>query len=216
MAAFELADALGADGIELDVQLSRDGVPVVIHDERVDRVSDGEGFVKDLALRELKALNVNKGFPAYGRAEIPTLSEVYDWLKGTALSVNLELKNGTVAYEGLEEKVLRLAREKGVARRVLYSSFQHRSMLRLRRLEPEARIAFLYADGLADAEEYGGKYGAYALHPSLIRALEPGLIDRCHARGLRVHVWTVDDEGDMERLRSLGADAVITNFAEKG
>lgn len=216
MAAFELADTLGADGIELDVQLSKDGVPVVIHDERVDRVSDGNGFVRDFTLHELKKLNVNQCFPAYGRMEIPTLAQAYDWLKSTKLSVNLELKNGAIAYEGLEEKVLRLAEEKDVAGRILYSSFNHRSMLRLKQMKPEARIGFLYADGLVDAAEYGARYGVYALHPSLINALETGLIEACHTRGLRVHVWTVNEEADMERLCSLGADAMITNFVEKG
>ena len=216
MAAFELADALGADGIELDVQLSKDGVPVIIHDEQVDRISDGTGFVRDFTLQELKRLNVNRNFPAYGRSEIPTLAEVYDWLRGTELSVNLELKNGAVAYKGLEEKVLRLAEEKDVAGRILYSSFNHRSMLRLKRLKPEARTAFLYSDGLADAAEYGARYGIYALHPSLFNAMEAGLIESCHKKGLRVHVWTVNEEKDMERLCKLGADAVITNFVEKG
>lgn len=224
MAAFELADTLGADGIELDVQLSKDGVPVVIHDERVDRVSGVPGFVRDLTLRELKALNVNQGFPAYGRTEIPTLSEVYDWLGKTELSVNLELKNSVIPYEGLEEKVLRLAEEKNVAGRILYSSFDHRSMLRLRKLQPAARIAFLYSDGLLDMAEYGARYGAWALHPSLRnifrgaseRNEDSGLIRQCHDRGLRVHVWTVNEEADMERLRGLGADAVITNYVEKG
>lgn len=240
MEAFLLADTLGADGIELDVQLSKDGVPVVIHDERVDRVSDGTGFVRDMTLQELKALNVNRVFPAYGRTEIPTLAEVYDWLGKTELSANLELKNSVVHYEGMEEKVLRLAEEKNVAGRILYSSFNHYSMLRLRELSPAARIAFLYSDGLLNMAEYGARYGAWALHPSLHNVLRDvsengnsrpgggkqgdseadigraGLTRQCHERGIRVHVWTVNEEADMARLRRLGVDAVITNFVEKG
>lgn len=243
MEAFELAKTLGADGIELDVQLSKDGVPVVIHDERVDRVSDKKGFVRDFTLQELKALDVNRAFPAYGRAEIPTLAEVYDWVKHTDLTVNLELKNGVVDYEGLEEKVLRLADEKGLAGRILYSSFCHGSMLRLKRLLPTARVAFLYSDGILNVAEYGARYGAWALHPSHINVLRsnrwgesaldlspyaegakeekqsgpfPSVIESCHQLGLRVHVWTVNEEADIERLQRLGADAVITNFVEKG
>ena len=220
LAAFELAETLGADGIELDVQLSKDGVPVVIHDERVDRVSDGTGFVRDFTLEELRRLNVNKNFPAYGRLGIPTLEEVYDWARRTDLTLNLELKNGMIDYEGLEEKALRLAKEKGLAGRILYSSFNHGSMLRLKRLQPAARIAFLYSDGLLDMDTYGARYGAWALHPSLSNvttAWEPGAwIGKCHEKGLRVHVWTVNEEADLERLRALGADAAITNFVEKG
>ena len=241
LAAFELAEELGADGIELDVQLTRDGIPVVIHDERVDRVADGTGLVRDFTLQELRGLNVNKNFPAYGRTEIPTLSEVYDWIKHTDLTVNLELKNGQIDYEGLEEKVLRLAEEKGIADQILYSSFNHRSMLRLKRLWPAARIAFLYSDGFLDMAAYGVRYGAWALHPSLANILsdKPAagrdgrsegnasgssafpssasrLIEECHQKGLRVHVWTVNEKTDMQRLKEWGADAVITNFVEKG
>ena len=88
MPAFELAQMLGADGIELDVQLTGDGVPVVIHDERVDRVSDGSGWVKDYTLEELRALNMNQTFPSYGTVRIPTLEEVYDFVKETDMRRN--------------------------------------------------------------------------------------------------------------------------------
>ena len=232
LTAFELAEDLGANGIELDVQLTKDKIPVVIHDERVDRVADATGFVRDFTLQELKKLNVNKNFPAFGRTEIPTLCEVYDWVKHTDLTVNLELKNGQIDYEGLEEKVLRLAEEKGITERILYSSFHHRSMLRIKRRRPAARIAFLYSDGFLDMAEYGVRYGAWALHPALANILldkpetgrdgssdarlVPRLVEESHKNGLRVHVWTVNEETDIERLREWGIDAVITNFVEKG
>ena len=237
LAAFELAEDLGADGIELDVQLSKDGIPVVIHDERVDRVADKTGFVRDFTLHELKKLNVNKSFPSFGRTEIPTLCEVYDWVKHTDLTVNLELKNGQIDYEGLEEKVLRLAEENGIAERILYSSFHHRSMLRIKRLCPAARIAFLYSNGFLGMAEYGVRYGAWALHPSLANVhldkpvagtdssasgtfafsrSSPWLIEECHKMGLRVHVWTVNEAADIQQLKEWGIDAVITNFVEKG
>ncbi len=232
--AFELAHMLGADGIELDVQLTRDGVPVVIHDERVDRVSDGRGWVKDFCLEELRTLDVGRAFPAYGRVLIPTLAEVYDLVRKTDMTINLELKNSAVFYEGLEEKVLKLAEEKGLADRIIYSSFNHHSMVKLKKLLPTARTAFLYSDGLLGVADYGARYGVYAVHPSLKgtaypdvvqaaachdtvqAAAYPDVIKSCHARGIRVHVWTVNEEADIERMRSLGADAVITNYVERG
>ena len=216
--AFELAHLLGADGIELDVQLSKDGVPVVIHDEQIDRVSDGVGNVRDFTLEELRAFNMNVQFPAYGRVAIPTLSEVYDLVKGTQMVVNLELKNSVVFYEGLEERVLELAREKGLEDRVIYSSFNHYSMRRMKRLLPSARVAFLYSDGILDAAEYARRNGVFAIHPSLVNMGYPGVdvVRECHERGVRVHVWTVNETADIEKMKALGADAVITNYVERG
>lgn len=216
--AFELAHTLGADGIELDVQLTRDGVPVIIHDERIDRVSDGMGFVKDYTLEELKAFNMNKYFPAYGKIEIPTLEEVYDLVKKMDLVINLELKNSVVFYEGLEEKALRLAREKGLEDRLVYSSFNHYSMRKIQRLLPSARTAFLYSEGILDIAEYAKQHGAYAVHPSLLNVEYPGidLIRECHDKGIRVHVWTVNEGADIERMEGMGADAIITNYVERG
>lgn len=216
MPAFELAQMLGADGIELDVQLTKDGVPVVIHDERVDRVSDGSGEVKDYTLEELKTLNMNRSFPSYGKVLIPTLEEVCDFVKGTDMLINLELKNSVVFYEGLEEKVLALAEQKGMADRIIYSSFNHFSMQRILRLQPSARVAFLYTDGILDIAEYAAKYGAYAVHPSLKNMEYADVVGSCHERGIRVHVWTVNERADFERMQRLGVDAVITNYIEKG
>ncbi len=216
--AFELAEVLGADGIELDVQLSKDGVPVVIHDERIDRVSDGAGNVRDYTLEELRGFNMNQKFPAYGHVVMPTLSEVYDLVKRTDLVVNLELKNSVVFYEGMEELVLELAREKRLEDRVIYSSFNHYSMRKLKKLDPSARVALLYSDGILDAAGYAERNGAYAVHPSLKNMEYPGLdlVRECHDRNIRVHVWTVNEEADFASMKAAGVDAVITNYVEKG
>lgn len=216
--AFELAHLLGADGIELDVQLSKDGVPVVIHDERIDRVSDGTGCVRDYTLEELQSFNMNRQFPAYGRVRIPTLAEVYELVKDMNMTINLELKNSVVFYEGLEEKVLKLAEEMGLKDRMIYSSFNHYSMQKIRRLLPSARTALLYSEGIVDVAEYAGRLKAFAVHPSLKNMEYPGvdIVRECHEKSIRVHVWTVNEETDIEKMRQCGADAVITNFVERG
>lgn len=92
--AFALAAEMGADGVELDVQMSRDGYLVVAHDERIDRVSNGSGFIRDFTLKELKGFLFNRTHPEYKDARIPTLREVYELLKDTPLKINVELKNG--------------------------------------------------------------------------------------------------------------------------
>lgn len=103
-----------ADGIELDVQLTKDGELVIIHDETVDRVSDGSGYVRDYTLAELKALDVSRPILDYRMVRIPTLAEVLELIKGTDVEINIECKTGIFYYPGLEEKVVRLVQGKGI------------------------------------------------------------------------------------------------------
>ena len=103
--AFKLAAEMGADGVELDVQLTKDGEVVVVHDERIDRVSDGSGLVAEYTLEELRQFNFNKMHPEFAEiCRIPTLREVLECLKDTGLTVNVELKTGINFYEGIENK----------------------------------------------------------------------------------------------------------------
>ena len=108
MAAFEKAVEMGADGIELDVQLTKDGELVVIHDETIDRVSDGSGWVKDYTYAKLIKHNFNRTHPEYKHAQIPTLEEVYALIKPTDLTINVEIKTGVVFYPEIEAHVLDL------------------------------------------------------------------------------------------------------------
>ena len=103
--AFRLGAEQGADGVELDVQLSKDGELVVIHDETIDRVSGGHGYVRDYTLEELRKLQFNKTHPEYQDVRIPTLGEVYDLLKPLGLEINVEIKTGIYFYPGIEEKL---------------------------------------------------------------------------------------------------------------
>ena len=137
--AFELAARQKADGVELDVQLSKDGELVVIHDETIDRVTDGKGKVKDFTVRELKSFKANQTHPEYANAIIPTLEEVYDLLKPIGLKINVELKTGIYFYPDIEKKLLALTRKKGMEEKVWYSSFNHYSLIRLKELEPSVR-----------------------------------------------------------------------------
>lgn len=102
MISFIEVEKIGADGIELDVQLSKDGEIVVIHDETLDRTTTGEGWVKDHHLHELRSLDASYKFPEYGVCKIPTLDEVFNWALTNQLMINVELKNSTLPYKGLE------------------------------------------------------------------------------------------------------------------
>lgn len=208
--AFALAAAQGADGIELDVHLSKDGELVVIHDETLDRTTDGTGLVRDHTLAQLQALCADNHMPGFADARIPTLREVLELIRPTPLLVNIELKTGVLWYEGIEQKALDLVREMGMADRVIWSSFNHYSIEEVRRLAPEAETAYLYSDIICGVERYAAAHGVRGLHPGLWNVKMTDLLQRYLASGLAVRVWTVDAAADLRWLLAAGAD-VITN-----
>mgnify|MGYP001154411081 CR=1 FL=1 len=236
MEAYRLAQRMGADGIELDVQLSKDGELVVIHDEKLSRTSDGKGWVKDYTLEELRKFNYNRTKPDYRHADIPTLREVLVYIRDcTRMSVNIELKTGIIFYEGIEEKTLRLVKELGLSdirpegkipqaesgraqeqeARIIYSSFNHYSIMKIREINPKAMTGLLYEDGFIGVPEYGARLGADALHPLYKNLRYPHFMEECAGYGLELNVWTVNDEEDIRRMYEAGVHAVITNYPDR-
>lgn len=216
--AFALAIDKHADGIELDVQLTKDDQIVVIHDETLERTSTGTGWVKDHTLEELRQFNYNKTFPSYKgegvQVNIPTLREVYQLFQGTGLTINVELKTGIVFYPELERKVLELTQEMKMEEQVLYSSFNHYTCVKLHELNPEAYVGFLYADGPIDMAAYAHKHGGNALHPALYNLQFPNYMQDAAANGLDVNVWTVNETQYMMMCCQLGVNAMITNYPD--
>lgn len=209
--AFGLAVEQGADGVELDVQLTKDGEVVVVHDETIDRVSNGTGYVQDYTLEELKAFRFNKTHPEFPDAVIPTLKEVLQLLEPTGLSVNIELKTGIIRYDGMEERVLTLVKEMEMEDRVIYSSFHHASLVKIKKLDSGARTGLLYSDGWLHVHSYAKKMNVDALHPALYHLKSKKLVKKAREKHLAVHVWTVDDEPSIQKLLEQGVDAIITN-----
>ena len=134
--AFEKAAGLdGLTGIELDIQMTKDGYMVVCHDERVDRTTDGIGEIQNFTLSELKKLKIHAEGNKSER--IPTIDEALDLLEGRlkeGLELNIELKNSNIPYEGMEEKILEKIEKRGLERQVVYSSFYAHSIERIRKL----------------------------------------------------------------------------------
>ena len=137
--AFALAMEQGADGIELDIHLTKDGELVVIHDEKVDRTTNGTGLVKDYTLAELRGLCADNGMEGFSEARIPTLREVLALVRPGNMKVNIEIKTGILWYDGIEEKALRLVQDMGMQDRVIWSSFNHYSIEKVRQLAPKPR-----------------------------------------------------------------------------
>lgn len=160
------AQLQGLAGIELDIQLTKDGQIVVIHDERVDRTTDGTGYVQDYSLSELKRLSIDAGNSPC--QTIPTIEEVfgllYERLKA-GLKLNIELKNSNVPYEGMEEKIVDLVHRTGIEDSVVYSTFYARSLEKIRMLDPETELGILDIKASDCMYKLKGGCGATALHP---------------------------------------------------
>jgi glycerophosphoryl diester phosphodiesterase len=208
LGAFELAVVQRADMIETDLHRTRDGAVVITHDEELARIG-GRGEIAEATLAEVRALD------AGGGARVPTLDEMLDGF-GARISFNLELKKGTRAeYDGLEVLAIEAVRKRGIAERTLFSSFYDPVLARLRALAPDARIGLLVSrkyprDLLARA----AALGAEAIHPER-PLVDARLVESAHAAGLAVHVFTVDDPGEMRRLIDLGVDGLFTNHPDR-
>lgn len=212
--AFQKAIDMKADGVELDIQLTKDGEIVVCHDETIDRTSNGIGSVKDYTLAELKKFNFNKTHPEYDHASIPTMKEVFELIKPSPLTINIELKTGQYDYDGIEEKILALTKEEGMEDRVIYSSFNHYSIKKIQQLNPNAKTAFLYSDGALDMPAYGEKNGVNALHPWVYNLRYPDFMQECNQKGLEVNVWTVNTKEEVMACVQAGVHAIITNYPD--
>ncbi|STO12971.1 Glycerophosphoryl diester phosphodiesterase [[Flavobacterium] thermophilum] len=212
MAAFEEALKAGADGIELDVQLTKDGEPVVIHDETVDRTTDGSGWVKDILYRELRKFNAAAKWDGrYGHCPIPHLEEVLAWLAPTRLLVNIELKNSLVAYERLEQKVIAVVRRYGLENRTIFSSFNHNSMRLCRQLAPEIETALLYMEPLYDQWTYVQAMNAGGVHP-YHRTVTADFAADARRRGVAVRPFTVNKPKTAKTMFAYKVDAIFTDY----
>ena len=205
VAAFRTAEAAGADGIELDVHLSRDGVPVVIHDETVDRTTDGHGRVAAMPLEQLRQLDAGTWFShSFAGETVPTLEEVFAWA-ADRLRLNVEIK---AVPAGLA--VIELLRAYPLAR-VLISSFDHALLERLRLQNPDLPLAFLVETRFwGRAVRRAVSCRAESVHPRYDLLSRP-LMAACRQHGLAVHCWTVDRPDVCNSLRRLGAAGIFTN-----
>lgn len=211
LAAFRHAQALGADMIELDVQLARDGNVVVIHDWTLDRTTDGSGPVGARSLAELRALDAGAWFAsAFGGERIPTLAEV---LAEVRIPVNVELK--PLGDDGLEAAALAVVEMAGALPRVVFSSFELAALERLRARSRAASLAVLWeTDSMEEAIRHMERVDARALH---LRkdAATPSALGAAARRAIPVRVWTVNEPNDFARLASARVDGVFTDFPER-
>lgn len=217
MLAFEKGIEAGADGIELDVQLTKDGRIVVIHDERLDRTTSLKGFVKDTAYDVIKTANAAANHnQTYSDIKVPLLEDVLSWAEKKNFLINIELKNSVIRYEGLEEKVLEAVKRFNIEERIILSTFNHESLALCARLAPHIERAALTSDVLYQADRYITSIPASGYHPKLN---SPGASDevlkKMRNSSIEVRPYTVNRPEDMKRLFEAGADGIFTDFPAK-
>ena len=214
--AFHMALDMHVDGIELDVQCSRDGVLVVIHDFVVDRTTGGSGKVNDLSLDELRALDAGSHFASgFAGTRIPTLDEVLD-LVGDRCNVNVEIKTQDYGGGGEVDLVAQIIAERKLYDQVIISSFNPISLIKMRHVDAKIRLGLLYYEPLPDylcSAWLSPIIAPEALHPHF-HLLDAESMD--HARKLHkaVNTWTVNDVDEARRLDALGVDVIITDVPD--
>ena len=216
MASFIAALEIGVDGLEFDVHLSKDGNIVIIHDADLSRTTNGQGYVEDYTLEELRQLDAGSWFDEnFAGQVIPTLDEVLELasLQARPVKLNIELKLGRAPYAGLGDKVWEKVLSYGLKNETIISSFNHFALRDLKRAHKDANIAILYQEGMVDPWRYAMFLEAEGLHPHYLTFDESVVKDR-HARGRAIRPYTVNDVRKMNELMAWGVDAIITDHPD--
>lgn len=213
MLAFKKAIEIGVDGIELDVQLTKDNTIVIIHDETIDRTTNGNGLVNSYTYDELKKFDASFNFNNFGFNRIPTLEEYFLLVKDLDIITNIELKTSVYEYLGIEDSVLELIKKYKLEDKVIISSFNHFSILRMKKLSPQIKCGFLSEDWIIDAGKYTFSHQIECYHPRF-NNLIPEVIEELKKFNIEINTWTVNDERDMLYLKEKGIDSIITNFPD--
>jgi len=215
LSAFHEAARLPIYGVEFDVHMTRDCELVVIHDETIARTSNGQGFVKDMTLTELRSFDFGSWFSDEFRCEpIPTLHEVLEVFSETNHHLNIELKSDIFPYEGMTEKVVAMVQKMKLDSRVVISSFDHEAIQAVKKIAPHIETAALFMEVLVDPIDYMRNIPADALHISLPSAVRPSM-RKVVEEGVAVRVFTVNEEKYAEALRKVGVTALFTDYPEK-
>ena len=213
-AAFYAASKLPIAGIELDVHVTADGEVVVIHDETIDRTSNGSGYVKDMTLQQLRLYDYGSWFSEEQKGEsIPTLGEVLELFVATHHRINIELKTDVFSYDGIEALVLKEIAMHQMTERVIISSFNHESLQTVAKMAPYIETAALFAEILVDFTSYTAIIPANAIHVSLPTAFRKS-IGRALEKEATIRVYTVNDIEYVKQLQQLGIQAVFTDDPE--
>ncbi len=212
--AFEKAITFGVDGIELDIHLSADGKIVVMHDEKVDRITDGKGYIREMSLTKLKKLNIKNNKSKENKwNKILTLKESLELIKECSL-INIELKNSFINYQNIEEKSIKVVKKFGLENKVIFSSFNHYSVKKIKDFEGDYKAGILYMASLYKPWEYAKKLGVDTVHP-YYQSVDKEMVYNCHKNDIKVVVFGANKKKDLVKLIEANVDVIITDFPKR-
>ena len=221
MASFECAQNMGAEFVECDIHLSRDKEVIVMHDERVERTTDGAGLIKDLTLAQIKRLDAGKWHSKKFKGEkVPTLKELLSWAKhktskhGYQMGVAVEIKNEPVRYLDIAERLVEVLEETGMSQRVIVISFDHGIVKRVKIVDKRIATGILYNEPMEDPIQRAFDMKAEAIFPRR-HMITKELVRKAHAEGLAVATWTVNEPAEMKKIIACGIDAIASNFPDR-
>ncbi len=215
MLAFKKALEAGCEGIELDVHLTKDNHLVIIHDEKIDRTSDQSGLVKDMTYEELCKVDFSYKYAGqFGFQKIPTLREYFEFVKDKDIITNIELKTGVYEYPGIEKAVYDMICEFGLQKKVVISSFNHNSVMRMKALAPDLECGFLTETWILDAGSYVSTHKIEAYHPDFHMLTEKETAD-LKEHHVKINTWTVNEEKDILDMIQKEVDGIISNYPNR-
>lgn len=214
-AAFLRALELGVDMIELDIQLTKDGYLVVIHDHDLQRTTNGTGPVREHTLAQIKQLEAGSWFDARFRGEsVLTLEEVIE-IVGRRAMLNVEIKSPPGDWSGTALKTVAVLTHAGLLGTTVISCFEMQALQKVRELSPAARLGVLWHQpDFTEAWNWAHQLAAWSFHP-WSKVLTAGGVEEAHRRGLRVLTWTVNDAEEIEQMTAIGVDGIISDFPER-
>lgn len=213
IAAFLEAKKQQSDGIEMDVHLTADNIPVVIHDETINRTTNGNGYIKDYTYSELKQFDAGKYFSnKFIGASIPSLNNVLK-LASNFKIINIELKTNKIKYDNIEEIILDIIKNHKLENKVLISSFNHLTLKKLKCLNSKIELAALYYAIIDKPWEYANNLGINNIHPHY-QSIDKKTIKKCHEKNIMVNVFGVNNKEEISSSINMGADMIITDYPE--
>jgi glycerophosphoryl diester phosphodiesterase len=215
MLAFQKAIEMGCEGIETDVQLTKDGVLVICHDELLDRTTDGKGLIAETDYEDIAKLDAARLWGGkFKDVKVPTLEELLAYVKDKNIMINLELKNSIIDYKNLEQLVIDMIYKYDIKDKVIISSFNHYSILRCKAIDNTLKLGLLYDCCIYEPGKYASELGVDAVHPSFY-SLNEEVVKEIKSRNLMINAWTVNDEKYMHLLAKLSIDGIITNYPDR-
>ena len=212
--AFEKAIEAGASGIEFDLHLTKDGQLVIIHDESLDRTTDGSGLVCEKSLDELKKLNAAKLYPYCKKQEILTLREYFEFVKDYEIISNIELKNSIIDYKDIEKKTYNLIKEFGLVDKIIISSFNHKSLVRMKEIDSTINCGILESSRLFKAWEYVKSLEMEYFHP-LNFTVDKELVEKCRENKIGLNIRFGISDYDFSQYLRFKPAGLITDFPDQ-